>query len=1294
MKRKLCYLLLIAMLVGCTFMSAVSVLAAGDGATFTKTETYTASGEVTTEPNTISATIHVPKSTADNTRVGVVLSNYSGTSGRSYSLEIHKYGRPRLFIQTSNSTAADITFTNLDVRGDEPVRVSVVMDKANGNATCYISDLDGNLIEKETKAPTNPFPTTFTVDKEYMVGGDHRSGNATAFIGTILDVAMYADQRTEAECLAAATDKEDEDMILGFDMTAPFPLCLNDLSGNGHHLTYSAKPGLTFDASVRQIIKPLTELPRTIEAWVNVPDVDRPGIFFGNYKDSHCFNFEIGAKGAIKLYFRNEAGSVQNLIFKDENGNDLVIKNTGWVHLAVVVNDDHVLLYKNGEVISNMAYTGGFSTTPLKYNFVLGGDLRANNVQYFKGEMMNLAAYTDARTAEEIRADMLAIDPSAENLMLYYDLSTVKTSDTVIEDLGPNSYNIEPPEADWLTENPNTPKDYAYSMAVIGDTQQLTRYDVNNGTSYTADIYDWLVKNAESKNMQAVLGLGDITNDDTDAEWLLAMEQIAKLDGVVPYVLNRGNPPHDSVGKYNKYVGGHAPYVNQLDGVMAVGEYQNAYKTVTVGETKYLILMIDWGPTDDALEWAGDVITSHADHRVIITTHGYLYADGEPYDENDSAVAHKPGVENGKNNGNEIWDELVKLYPNIVLVLSGHDPSENIVTAQTDGIYGNTVTQMLVDPQGMDPNYDYRTGMIAMLYFSEDGTEIAVEYISAVRANAGEPCYFRKANQFSVKLLESTDHAHPDYAGTDVITRYGIIPAEYADAEAWPFAIFVPDEASASGYTFKKAAKALLQDSSIGVGATSCALHYTRTDSLNADGAVILMRRDVNYGEGSGYTNLVYGVENVTVDLGGFTFYDEHTYEAGLFIWHPKKQSTIKSHTLTVRNGAFVLNGHELVSYGVSGGDPNNTISTVFENVSVSFAEGATATAVFAPMYFPNSQNQTVSTVLNYCTVDYANAPVGTDLLADGSLAWRVNLTHKGTAFINRKNILPKMSLTMSTGFILNVYVPTETTEANDVITAITLGGANCSLDGVSTVTIEGKQYYKVEISLSPEVLGKTVPLSVDVNRVYTFQNGSTATRAINTTIEVDVIDYLASLATDEVAVNATLGKDILSYVRSAYAYTNGDVKVIERIDGIIGKDYDETAKPTDADEKLVTDGMASARLELSSVPAFIFYPELDAEGNPKYNLESYVFALDGKYKLTAEIKTDESGRSYFYISTYAYAMIGTVEYIIKDTDIHGYYNLKAYHNFATEKGDALLTSLVERLMKYAESAAAYRENQ
>ena len=56
--------------------------------------------------------------------------------------------------------------------------------------------------------------------------------------------------------------------------------------------------------------------------------------------------------------------------------------------------------------------------------------------------------------------------------------------------------------------------------------------------------------------------------------------------------------------------------------------------------------------------------------------------------------------------------------------------------------------------------------------------------------------------------------------------------------------------------------------------------------------------------------------------------------------------------------------------------------------------------------------------------------------------------------------------------------------------------------------------------------------------------------------------------------------------------------------------------------------------------------------------------------------------------------MSGTVEYIIKDTDIHGCYNLKAYHNFATEKGDALLTSLVERLMKYAESAAAYRENQ
>ena len=99
------------------------------------------------------------------------------------------------------------------------------------------------------------------------------------------------------------------------------------------------------------------------------------------------------------------------------------------------------------------------------------------------------------------------------------------------------------------------------------------------------------------------------------------------------------------------------------------------------------------------------------------------------------------------NNGDHMWDKLISKYENIVLVLSGHDPCDRIVTTQTKGVGGNTVTQMLIDPQGLDDEVRGGTGMVAMLYFSEDGSQVQVEYISTVK-NA----YFLEENQFSVTL--------------------------------------------------------------------------------------------------------------------------------------------------------------------------------------------------------------------------------------------------------------------------------------------------------------------------------------------------------------------------------------------------------------------------------------------------------------------------------------------------------------------------------------------------------------
>ena len=57
---------------------------------------------------------------------------------------------------------------------------------------------------------------------------------------------------------------------------------------------------------------------------------------------------------------------------------------------------------------------------------------------------------------------------------------------------------------DWKNSNPNAPTDYAYSIAVVGDTQSIVKKDLTNGTNYMASIYSWLANNASAKKLQYV----------------------------------------------------------------------------------------------------------------------------------------------------------------------------------------------------------------------------------------------------------------------------------------------------------------------------------------------------------------------------------------------------------------------------------------------------------------------------------------------------------------------------------------------------------------------------------------------------------------------------------------------------------------------------------------------------------------------------------------------------------------------------------------------------------------------
>ena len=219
----------------------------------------------------------------------------------------------------------------------------------------------------------------------------------------------------------------------------------------------------------------------------------------------------------------------------------------------------------------------------------------------------------------------------------------------------------------------------------------------------------------------------------------------------------RGN--HDTVGTFQKYF----PWSDYKD--VFEGSYNNSmmntYRTLVIGENKYLLITLDYGANDAILAWASDLCEEYPDHNVIITTHAYLFRDGTTLDQRDVCP---PATTGGHNNGDHMWSKLISKHENIVLVISGHDPSELVVVSQQQGEHGNTVTQMLVDPQTSDSG-NGGLGLIAMLYFSEDGRNVTIEYYSVLRKK-----FYQSLNQFSF-TLDTLNSEASMYTDSSLVTQ-------------------------------------------------------------------------------------------------------------------------------------------------------------------------------------------------------------------------------------------------------------------------------------------------------------------------------------------------------------------------------------------------------------------------------------------------------------------------------------------------------------------------------------------
>ncbi|WP_244931177.1 metallophosphoesterase [Nocardioides sp. W7] len=236
--------------------------------------------------------------------------------------------------------------------------------------------------------------------------------------------------------------------------------------------------------------------------------------------------------------------------------------------------------------------------------------------------------------------------------------------------------------------------DYDWSFNHVGDTQlysQATPWTMTEQFEYIAD------KAAERKTAMVVQAGDWVNKEEFEDEWQWrnaepSAEALEEAD--IPLAISWGN--HDYNESYNgrQMLQKYFPMQRFEDGLEGSpwtfggsSDIDNYYYTGEINGAKILWLQLGhWSMepgaenTADGVAWAQSVIGSHRDYSVIMSTHHHLWARdaSNPY-------------------SNPLVNELIDPYPNVKLVLSGHQ-SGTFVTSRTNS-GGTRVFSILTDYQ-------------------------------------------------------------------------------------------------------------------------------------------------------------------------------------------------------------------------------------------------------------------------------------------------------------------------------------------------------------------------------------------------------------------------------------------------------------------------------------------------------------------------------------------------------------------------------------------------------------------
>ncbi|MFT3666983.1 metallophosphoesterase [Piscinibacter sp.] len=235
-----------------------------------------------------------------------------------------------------------------------------------------------------------------------------------------------------------------------------------------------------------------------------------------------------------------------------------------------------------------------------------------------------------------------------------------------------------------------------FSIAMIPDTQNEVQllYPGSSGrrlNDWRIQMRNqWLVTQREPLKLAFVGHTGDLVNwgetevpeapQYTEHQYKVASAGMDVLGAAgIPYGIALGNHDTRAVCAGGSACPGQSAHANvrlsplfnryfdgkftALAGRMTEGELQNHYSVFEAGGLKWLALVVEFMPRQEAVNWAREVIAAYPRHNVIVMTHAFLDGGGNVIGGNDGYGDKSPAY---------LWDTALKMYSNVKFVFSGH----------------------------------------------------------------------------------------------------------------------------------------------------------------------------------------------------------------------------------------------------------------------------------------------------------------------------------------------------------------------------------------------------------------------------------------------------------------------------------------------------------------------------------------------------------------------------------------------------------------------------------------------